>query len=238
MRRAAALLAILGTFATTCASAHAALAASQIVSGMRIASIAGRVARALVTDPERAVSPAFQIVDQMVPAGDVAIATGEPQFNATYVSVPVAISVDGKVARRVVAGYRLTSFVHTAVAAHDLTPGSVLSAADLTLARVPSNGRPAVDVPALVGRKVRAATARGALLYVEQTTVNELVKAGTPVMLIVHDGPVALSADVVARTGGGLGETVTIYNPQTQKSLSGVITGPNVVEITLPGANS
>ncbi|GAC1420802.1 MAG: hypothetical protein NVSMB5_13540 [Candidatus Velthaea sp.] len=238
MRRAAALLAIFGTLITTCASARAAMPASQIVAGGRIASIAERAARALLTDPERAVAPAFAIADQTVPLGEVAIEAGEPQFNATYVSVPVAISVDGKIARRVFAGYRLTTFVHTAVAARDLAPGSILTSADLRLARLPSNGRPAVEISVLLGRKVRAATSRGAQLYVEQTSVNELVKAGSPVVLIVHDGPVALSADVVARTGGGLGETVTIYNPQTQKSLSGVITGPNVVEITLPGANS
>jgi len=237
MRRIAALLAILGSIASTCAAAPAAAPASQIVSGVRIAAIAERAARALITDPERAVAPAFQIVDQAVPAGDVVIMAGVVQVNPTYLSIPIKLTVDGKVARTVYAGYRLTSYVRTAVAAHDLTPGTLLAEGDVVFARVPSNGRPAVDVTSLVGRKIRAAQARGALVYYEDTLVNELVKAGSPVLLIVHDGPVVLSADVVARNGGGLGDSVTVWNAQTQKTLSGIITAANVVEITLPGSN-
>jgi len=67
--------------------------------------------------------------------------------------------------------------------------------------------------------------------------VNELVKPGSSIVFIVHDGPVALSADVIARTGGGMGDIVSVYNPQTRTALSGVVTGPNTVEYTLPGAN-
>jgi flagella basal body P-ring formation protein FlgA len=74
-------------------------------------------------------------------------------------------------------------------------------------------------------------------LYVEQTAVVELVKAGSTVVLIVRDGPVALAADVVARNSGGLGDTVAVYNPGTKKALTGVVTGPNRVELNLPSAS-
>ena len=50
----------------------------------------------------------------------------------------------------------------------------------------------------------------------------------------MRDGPVSLTADVIARTGGGLGESVTVYNEQTNRILSGTVTGPNRVELTLP----
>ncbi len=80
-------------------------------------------------------------------------------------------------------------YIHTAVAAHDLAPGSLLGDDDLTLARVLSNGRPSVAIVSLVGRKVRAATPRGQQIFVEQTSVNELVKAGAGAILVVHDGP-------------------------------------------------
>ncbi len=56
----------------------------------------------------------------------------------------------------------MQQYIHTAVAAHDLAPGALLAADDLTLARVLSNGRPSVDIASLVGRKIRAATPRGA----------------------------------------------------------------------------
>ena len=152
-------------------------------------------------------------------------------------AVPLQISVDGRVAKTITAGYRVQQYIHTAVAAHDLTPGALLTSDDVVLARVLSNGRPAVDIASLVGRKLRAATPRGAAIFVEQTSINQLVIAGSGVILLVHDGPVVLTADVIARTGGGLGESVTVYNSQTNKLLSGTVTGPDRVELMLPGGD-
>jgi flagella basal body P-ring formation protein FlgA len=207
----------------------------QIVAGTRVAAVADEIARGLVTGPDRSVAPAYQIVDQSVPEGNVALApAGAPYVSATYVSVPVAIRVDGKVARTVVAGYRVTTYVETVVAARDLAPGAVLTPADLVLARVAWNGRPAVGTDVLVGRKLRAATPKGAPLYVEQTAPDDVVKAGQPAILVVHDGGVALAADVVARTGGAVGDVVTVVNPSTQKALAATVTGPSRVEIDLP----
>lgn len=216
------------------ASANA--AATQIVTGARVAAVADRIAHELVTGPDRSVAAAYTVADQSIPAGAVGIApAGSPFVSATYVGVPVAIRVDGKLARTVVAGYRVTTYVHTATAARDLAPGAVLAEADLALARVASNGRPAVGVDALLGRKLNSATAKGAPLYVEQTVPDTVVKAGQAALLTVRDGPVALTVDVVARTGGALGDTVTVFNPQTQKAIAAIVTGKNRVELTLPG---
>ena len=217
-------------------SAAADIGTQQVVAGARVAAIADRIAHLLVSGPDKSIAPAYQIADQSLPAGDLALAPGGTPFvTATYVSVPVGIRIDGRLARTVVAGYRVTTYVETAVTTRDLTPGTVLARSDLALDRLPSNGRPAVGIDALVGRKLNAATPKGAALYVEQTVADMLVKAGLSAILVVHDGPVALTADVVARTGGALGETVTVYNAQTRKSIGGIVTGPNRVELTLPG---
>jgi flagella basal body P-ring formation protein FlgA len=210
----------------------------QNVTGTQIAAITDKLANSLVHDADRTVVPAFHLQDQAVPLGTLELTALKPLVYATYVAIPVQISVDGRVAKTITAGYRVQQYIHTAAAAHDLVPGALLGADDLTLARVLSNGRPAVDVTSLVGRKVRSATARGAALYIEQTSVNELVKAGSGAILVVRDGPVALTADVIARTGGGLGESVTVYNAQTRKLLSGTVTGPDRVELVLPGGES
>ncbi len=208
----------------------------QTVAGARVAAIADKIAHALVSGPDRSIAPAYAVADQSLPAGDVQLApAGSPFITSTYVGVPVAIRVDGKLARTVVAGYRVTTYVHTAVATRDLTPGAVLAESDLALARVASNGRPAVGTDALVGRKLTGATVKGAPLYVEQTVADTVVKAGQAAILMVYDGPVALTVDVVARTGGAVGDTVTVFNPQTQKAIAAVVTGPNRVELTLPG---
>lgn len=209
---------------------------AQIVAAARVAAIADRIAQGLVVGPDRSIAPAYQVLDQAVPIGGLALAAaGSPFVTSTYVSVPVGIRVDGKLVRTVVAGYRVTTYVHTAVAARDLAPNTVIAPADLTLARVASNARPVVGIDSLIGRKLRSATAKGSLLYVEQTVPDDVVKPGQPALLVIHDGDVALAADVVARTGGAMGDVVTVFNPQTQRALAGVVTGPNRVEITLPG---
>jgi len=61
------------------------------------------------------------------------------------------------------------------------------------------------------------------------------VRAGQAAILVIHDGPVSLMADVIARTGGAIGDTVTVVNLQTQRAVAGIVTGPNRVELTLPG---
>jgi flagella basal body P-ring formation protein FlgA len=238
-RLAAVLLLPVMAFATTAAARSAATVALaplpvQSVPGARIAKLADKLADGLVDDPDRTVVPAYRLSDQTVPLGNLSIVPLAPLVYTTYIAVPLQLLVDGRVAKTVTAGYRVEQFIHTAVAARDLTPGTILSEDDLTLARVMSNGRPAVDIASLVGRKLRAATPHGAQIMPEQTIVNELVKAGSGAILVVHDGPVALTADVVARTGGGLGDSVTVYNAQTNKLLSGTVTGPDRVELVLP----
>ncbi len=239
-RLAAVMLLPFVVFATTAAALASTTVAmapviTQNVSGATIAALTDKLATGLVRDADRSVVPAFRLADQAVPLGKVEITPLAPLVYATYIAVPVQISVDGRVAKTVTSGYRVQAYIHTAVAAHDLTPGALIGPDDLTLSRVLSNGRPSVDVASLIGRKLRAATARGAQIFVEQTSVNQLVKAGSGAILVVHDGPVALTADVIARTGGGLGESVTVYNAQTNRILSGTVTGPDRVELTLPG---
>ena len=208
----------------------------QVVAGARVAAVAERIARGVVSGPDRSLAAAYQVADQRLPVGTVEIeAAGSPFVSASYVGVPVAIRVDGKLARTVVAGYRVTTYVRTVVAAHDLAPGAVLAADDLTFARLPSNGRPTIGTDVLVGRRLNVATPKGAALYVESTMPNAVVKAGQAAILVIHDGVVALMADVIARTGGAIGDTVTVVNPQTQKAIAAIVTAPNRVELTLPG---
>jgi flagella basal body P-ring formation protein FlgA len=236
-RIAGSVLVIVLGLSTAGASARTADPRTQVVPAQRIAALAERIARSLMPDPNRALAPAFAILDQSVPLGTIAIAAaGKPQVNATYIGVPIAIEIEGKLARTVFAGFRITNYVQMPTAARDLAPGTIVGVDDIAYARVPFAGRAAPDLQTLIGRKTRSIVARGDLLYPELTTVNEIVHAGMPAVLIVRDGPVQLAADVVARSSGGLGDSVTIFNPQTERVLSAVVTGPDMVELALPGA--
>jgi flagella basal body P-ring formation protein FlgA len=225
--------------APACAFGQTVTAATmQVVPAARLIEVADKAVHAVVNGPDREVRSDYKFTDQPVPAGKVTIEVQQSQYNPTYIAIPLTIDVDGKAVRTIFAGYRIVTFIHTAVAAHDLQPGSVLKSDDVTVGRVESNGRGPVDVAIVVGRKLNVAVGGGKPLYFEQTGINQLVIAGQPVVYILHDGPVAVSADVIARSGGGMGQVVAVYNPTTRKALSGVVTGPGQVEYTLPGGDT
>jgi flagella basal body P-ring formation protein FlgA len=212
-------------------------ASAQRIAGSRLTSIASRVLRGLPADPNAQPVLSNAIADQLVGPGAIALTAQAPLVTASFINVPIAISLDGRVDRVVYVGFRVQHFVQTAVASHDLAPGSVLEADDLTLARVASTGHTTNGSAVLVGRRLIGAISAGQPVYLDRTQVDQIVKAGATVIMVIRDGAVSLVADVVARSGGGLGDQITVYNSSTNKTLSGTITGPDRVELNLdPGA--
>lgn len=210
-------------------------AAMQRIAGPRLEALAkpalARVRLAGDADLERA----FSVPDQEVPAGKLALVVGSAIATPAYVNVPIEIDVNGTFVRQIFVGYKVQRYVRTAVAAHDLVPGTVLAAGDVEMARVPWTGQRTNSASVLVGRKILAAVRAGAPIAIESTQTNQIVKPGSTVVMIVRDGGVAVVADVVARTGGGLGDDVSVFNPQTNKTLSGTVVGPDRVELNLSG---
>lgn len=207
------------------------------VSGRQIAQIAAREIAGLAHDADREYIAVSTVPDQVLSGDRVALKAQAPIGTPSFVNVPVAIDVDGKLNRTVYVGYRVQQFVETAVAAHDIVPGTVLSAGDLTMARKPYAGRPGNGIDALVGRKVNGSVLKGQSVTIEATTENQIVKAGATVVLVVRDSGVAVTADVIARTSGGLGDQVSVFNPSTNKALSGTVTGPGTVELDISGGD-
>lgn len=214
------------------------------VSGRRIAQAASREIADLAHDADHQYVAVSVVPDQVVTVvrqahhdALISLDAQSPIGTPSFVNVPVAINVDGKLERTVYVGYRMQQYVETAVAAHDIVPGTVLSADDLVMARVPYTGRPGNGIGALVGRKLSGSLLKGQPVTIAATTVNEIVKAGATVVLIVRDAGVQVSADGIARTSGGLGDEVSVYNPSTHKAISGTVTAPNTVELDISGGD-
>lgn len=210
----------------------------QAISGKRIATLAAHRLASVAHEPNEGFVPVSIVPDQLVSQGRIALSAGTPVGSNAFVNVPVQIAVDGKVNRTVFVGYRVQQYVETAVAARDLAPGTVLAAEDLALARVPFTGVPANGTDVLVGRQVQSAVLKGQPVRIAGTAVNQIVKAGATVVFIVRDSGVAISADAIARTGGGMGDQVFVYNPSTHKALSGTVTGPGTVELDISGGDT
>lgn len=232
MRALAAVVALL-LASPVAASADASSAATVRIAGQRLSALASQALRSLPANPDVELHAAGTVPDQLVPAGRVTLAARAPLATPYFVNVPIAIAVNGVQQRTVYVGFRATRYVHTAVAARDLAPNTVLSASDLTMARVPYAGWNANGIDVLVGRRTDAPVSQGQPIAIAQTRANQLVKAGSSVVMVVRNGPVALMAEVVARSGGALGDEVNVYDPQTNKNLSGTVTAPDHVELML-----
>ena len=208
---------------------------TQRIAGARFEALAKPMIAGIHPPGDAVLQQAYPIPDQVVPLGTVSLQAGSALVNPAFVNVPVTIDVDGHFVRQVFIGYKVLTYVRTAVAAVDLDPGTVLGYADIKMARVLSYGQRTNGIEALIGRRILAPIRAGAPISIEATQTNQIVKAGSTIVLIVHDGGVDVVADVVARMGGGLGDEIPVYNPQTNKALSGTITGPDRVELNLSG---
>ena len=211
-------------------------AMTQRISGKRFEALAKPLAGTVRLDGDAALVPAYPVPDQILPAGTVTLNALTAIANPSYVNVPVEIDVNGKYLRTIFVGYKVQQYVKTAVAAHDLVPGTVLTADDVRMARIPFSGQRLNSAQVLIGRRVVSATREGQPIAIEATQTNQIVKAGNTIVLIVVDNGVSVVADVVARTSGGLGDQISVYNPQTLKTLSGTVVGPDRVELDLSGA--
>ena len=217
------------------AAAVPAAFATQVVAGSTLAASGAAWARRLSKDADHGAVLSAPISDQRVPAGHVGIRTGSGAvITSNYASLPIEIRVNGSLVRTVYAGYRIVAYVQAPTLRSSLRSGHLIAPEDLTYARVESDGRRVPALEDLTGRLLAVDLPAAAELWPEQTVTDEIVKAGAPVVLIVHDGPIALAADVIARTSGGLGETVTVYDEHARRMLSGTVTAPSRVEFTLP----
>lgn len=229
------LSAILLTVLSICAplAANASGIGLQKISGKTIAELASRRIAPLARNPDASYTPVSQVADQMVSDGQVHLRAQSPIGTSAFVNVPVQIEVNGHLDRTVLVGYRVEQLAYTAVASHDLAPGTVLSEDDVELARLPLNGRPSNGTDVLVGRRLDGAVTKGSPVTIAQTQVNQIVKAGSTVVFTIVNGGVTISSDATARTSGGMGDQVVVFNNETHKQLTGTVTGPNTVELDI-----
>ncbi|MGB6984728.1 MAG: flagellar basal body P-ring formation chaperone FlgA [Candidatus Aquilonibacter sp.] len=231
LRSAALLLAL----AFACVPGMARAAATQTVKGSSFDALATPISKAVRLTGDAQLVEAYPVPDQVVPAGRIDLIAQSAIVNPTFVNVPIQVDLDGRFLRQIFVGYRVQRYVQTAIATHDLVPGAVLSASDIKMARIVYTGQRTNGTDVLVGRRVIAAVRAEAPVTIEGTRVDQIVKAGNTVSLIVDNNGVRIATDVVARTSGGLGDEVSVYNPQTSKVLSGTVIGPDRVEVNLSG---
>lgn len=229
MRRVLAAVVLLSLWTSALPASAAAL---QRLPGARIAAFATRIAEQTAGGSDRKIDEVSTVPDLEIPAGTVTLSRGPlPTPTATYVSVPVLVSVDGATVRTVYVGYRVTTYVPVPVAARSLPAGTILSAGDLEMKRLPALGRIPATADELLGRRTLAGMQAGTPVFPEMTAAVPLVRAGQPCMLLVVDDGVRLTAEAISRQDGVLGQTVGVYVEQTRRALSAIVVAPGRVEL-------
>jgi flagella basal body P-ring formation protein FlgA len=123
------------------------------------------------------------------------------------------------------------------VASHDLAPGEVLTAADLTLARLPANQAAGAAASAgdAIGMAVASFVPAGDSVRSTNLIAPIIVRKGAAVLLDLSAPGMLLTAEGVALDSGGAGSLIPVLNPASHAVVQAVITGPGSASIA-PGS--
>jgi len=115
--------------------------------------------------------------------------------------------------------------------------GEIVRAGDLMVERRP-RAEVTADVPAtiaeVVGRAARQALRLGQPVHRTDLVKPEMVKRDDTVNLIYQVPGIMLSSRGKALEAGGEGDTINVLNPQSKRTVQGVVTGPGRVDISPP----
>ncbi len=123
------------------------------------------------------------------------------------------------------------------VASHNLAPGEVLNAADVTIARLPDSQAPNAPVSAAdaIGMTTSIGVAAGAAISAGNLTTPILVAKGATVILTLTLPGLAVTAQGIALGAGGTGSVIPVLNAASHAVVQAVVTGPDAASIA-PGS--
>lgn len=123
------------------------------------------------------------------------------------------------------------------IASHDVARGDVLTAADVTIKKMPRADMPAnsfSDDSHAVGMEARRGLREGQAIRATDIDEPLLVKRNSAVSLVFTSGALTLTARGQALRDGSRGEVVAVMNQQSKRVLEGTVTGPGEVTVTPP----
>ncbi|MDR1043634.1 MAG: flagellar basal body P-ring formation chaperone FlgA [Candidatus Adiutrix sp.] len=157
----------------------------------------------------------------------------QPSSNPAYLSGAFLFAVDGRELARSRVTAQIELSLPALVAARSLPKGQVLTEDDLSLSLIPyAQARGALQDQALaVGSTLRANLNPGDPIRERHLSKSVMIRRGETVSLIARQGGLKVSATGQAKQDGALGETITLLNLDSKKTVSGRVIGPSQVEI-------
>jgi flagella basal body P-ring formation protein FlgA len=157
----------------------------------------------------------------------------QPSSNPNYLSGTVYFTVDGREAGRLRVTAQIDLQVAALVAARDLPRGHVLAEEDLSESYAPfARARGALrDVSQAAGQTLRVSVRAGSPVRDRDLVRTAMVSKGETVSIIAQSGGLKVTALGQAREDGALGETITVINQDSRKTISAKVIGPGQVEV-------
>ena len=208
---------------------------------MRAPLTAALIAKAGLDEPDAIqveLDPAFTVVHMPVEA-DGAIEIHDAIWHPEREEFDAALvirRIDGRDERRAIRG-RAVETVPVVMTQRAIQRGTVISAADIVTERKPkteagnASGLLSIDV---IGKEARRTLRENQPLRSSDLVEPTLVKSGTAVSVILKSGSLTLTATAQALRDGKLGETISVMNVQSKRSLQATVTGQNEVTVNSP----
>ena len=129
---------------------------------------------------------------------------------------------------------QLGDFVRVPVVTRSLAKGDTIGANDISVERrkrIDFTGDVLTDPDRVAGQIAKHSMRSGDLIAASDIAKAEWVERGQSVTLVYETEGMSLSTKGRAVTAGGEGETVTVQNLQSKRTVEGVITGPGKVSV-------
>ncbi|MDO8839721.1 MAG: flagellar basal body P-ring formation chaperone FlgA [Parvibaculum sp.] len=125
------------------------------------------------------------------------------------------------------------------VLTRDIMPGDVVRRNDIDWIRLPStrvSQNIATSLPQLVGMSPRNPARAGEPLRISDMRPPLVVEKGAQVDMTFVSGSLTLTARGRALDSGAIGDVVNVLNSRSNRTVQGIIEGPNMVRIDAPGS--
>ena len=90
----------------------------------------------------------------------------------------------------------------------------------------PATADAATDPDAVVGLAAKRTLRAGAAVAGRDVAAPQVIKANDVVTLVFEDAGVSLSLQAKALSGGGVGDTISVQNVTSKKTIQAVVSGP------------
>lgn len=122
----------------------------------------------------------------------------------------------------------------------DMQPGEVVHADDIEWVKLPTN-RVSLNMitsqDKLLGMSPRRPVRQGEPVRINDMQPPVVVEKGTQVDVLYQTGALSLTAHGRALESGAIGDMVSVLNTTSNRTIQGVVTGPNTVSISAPGVS-